>query len=720
MLKRLNIQAKILFVIGGVVLLSIASLTIYNSVSSRNIGLKLSLQVLNKMGDNERLAVYSTFNEIAAKVQSLGSVLDSFLNANVVNETEYQSIIQGYIKQLDSKRVVAMGLMFETDAIKATRYSSYISFNSKGVLNQPVDLDSDYNAEYYTEPMKTSKPYLTPVYDFTFDDGSKSPMITYSVPLIKNGKTVGVLLLDMHTDILQKDILELEMFEKGQVTLLDPKGRVVGANMDGISDTEVRTKYIGKTIEEIGWWGDLDLLNNMKLGNKVNVQRLNGVTGNIDVYSFIPVEMTPGVNYGLMVQVPLSIVTKEADAVRNVSIIVSIIIIVVLVIVIVRLIKTMIVVPIKYAVSEIELIAKGDLTKESDKHYLERHDELGMLIQAFDKMKTDISKIVTSINNSASEISFAADEVSQGTEDLSHRTESQAASLEETASSMEEMASTIKSSAEHSLQGNKMMGESKESVSHAGNIIDDTVKSMEEVLEASAKIADITKMIESIALQTNILALNAAVEAARAGDQGRGFAVVASEVRNLAQTTQTSVKDITVLIANANEKISKATASAHDSKNVFENIEKKIAETSEIMQDISSTAVEQQSGVDQINKAVTDMDIATQQNAALVEESSAASQSLSSQARDLVEIISFFKTKSTSDDKAMLEKKANNNANKKASSIAKKSVNENKQNTDNKVAIKQNSSSSNSEFGSVVHKNINTSGGVSSDEFQSF
>ena len=288
-------------------------------------------------------------------------------------------------------------------------------------------------------------------------------------------------------------------------------------------------------------------------------------------------------------------------------------------------------------------ISNGDLT--STHRNVQRKDELGVLANSFFDMRDRLADIIIKVRTSADEIRMNAKELSQGSVDLSRRTEAQAASLEETASSMEQMASTIKSSADQSIQGNKMMIDSRDAIQSAGDIILDTTKNIEEVYDASTKIKDITKIIEDIAFQTNILALNAAVEAARAGDMGKGFAVVASEVRNLAQTTQSSVKDITDLVDNAYEKINKATESARESQEIFNTLQDKIENTAKIMQDISSTAVEQHKGVEQVNRAVTDMDTVTQQNAALVEQASASSTSLLNQAVELVDAMSFFKVK---------------------------------------------------------------------------
>ena len=288
-------------------------------------------------------------------------------------------------------------------------------------------------------------------------------------------------------------------------------------------------------------------------------------------------------------------------------------------------------------------ISNGNLTVKIDESKMTGNSEFASLLGSLHNMVNHLREIISRVLESSREISEAATEIAQGNTDLSSRTELQASHLEETASSMEEIASTIKSSADNSVRGNQMMQDSEKSVQEAGEIIEATTNNIELVFEASNKITDITKIIENIAFQTNILALNAAVEAARAGEQGKGFAVVASEVRNLAQTSQSSVKDITSLIADANEKIKTATETARKSKEIFMDIEQKIEDTSKIMQDISAMAVEQQAGVDQVNIAVSQMDQSTQQNASLVEEATASSEALMGQAKELVDLMHFFK-----------------------------------------------------------------------------
>lgn len=294
-------------------------------------------------------------------------------------------------------------------------------------------------------------------------------------------------------------------------------------------------------------------------------------------------------------------------------------------------------------------IADGDL--RTTKQKIHRKDELGELSNAFVAMRKKVVDTIYKVEESANHISTAAKELAEQNTDLSRRTESQAASIEETSASMNEISNNIRQSSNDSINGNKMILDSKEAIENAGNIISDTTKNIEEVHEASTKIKDITKIIEDIAFQTNILALNASVEAARAGEQGKGFAVVASEVRNLAQTTQTSVKSITDLIENVYNKIDKATETARESQTIFVEIQNKIDEASTMMQNISHSAVEQQSGIDQIKIAIEEMDTTTQRNAALVEEATASADVLFSQSKELMNAIHIFKLPESNGDK---------------------------------------------------------------------
>ncbi|MEI0509883.1 methyl-accepting chemotaxis protein [Brachyspira intermedia] len=464
-------------------------------------------------------------------------------------------------------------------------------------------------------------------YKFTYDNSPSISSTTGGQALllcggIKNsqGNIIGLVYIN----------LDLQKVNDEFISSLKINGRITVANNDGNIILSSDNKRIGGNLPEV-----YDIIKTKK-------------EGIIESYTYEGYDGKRSAAYQNVNIMPWTVVFAKADSEIYKEIkytILRTVIIGPLFIILCTVLIFMYIKSITKPLDELVLISReisnGDLT--STHRNIKRKDELGVLANSFFDMRDRLSDIIIKVRTSADEIRMNAKELSTGSVDLSKRTEAQAASLEETASSMEQMASTIKSSADQSVEGNKMMIDSREAIQNAGEIILDTTKNIEEVYDASTKIKDITKIIEDIAFQTNILALNAAVEAARAGDMGKGFAVVASEVRNLAQTTQSSVKDITTLVDNAYEKINKATESARVSQDIFSELQEKIENTAKIMQDISSTAVEQHEGVEQVNRAVTDMDTVTQQNAALVEQASASSNSLLNQAEELVNAMSFFK-----------------------------------------------------------------------------
>ena len=464
-------------------------------------------------------------------------------------------------------------------------------------------------------------------YKFTYDNSPSISSTTGGQALllcggIKNsqGNIIGLVYIN----------LDLQKVNNEFISGLKINGRITVANNDGNIILSSDNKRIGGNLPEV-----YDIIKTKK-------------EGIIESYTYEGYEGKRSAAYQNIDIMPWTVVFAKADSEIYKEIkytVLRTVIIGPLFIILCTVLIFMYIKSITKPLDELVLISReisnGDLT--STHRNINRKDELGVLANSFFDMRDRLSDIIIKVRTSADEIRMNAKELSTGSIDLSKRTEAQAASLEETASSMEQMASTIKSSADQSVEGNKMMIDSREAIQNAGEIILDTTKNIEEVYDASTKIRDITKIIEDIAFQTNILALNAAVEAARAGDMGKGFAVVASEVRNLAQTTQSSVKDITTLVDNAYDKINKATESARVSQDIFSELQEKIENTAKIMQDISSTAVEQHEGVEQVNRAVTDMDTVTQQNAALVEQASASSNSLLNQAEELVNAMSFFK-----------------------------------------------------------------------------
>ncbi|WP_028328496.1 methyl-accepting chemotaxis protein [Brachyspira alvinipulli] len=299
--------------------------------------------------------------------------------------------------------------------------------------------------------------------------------------------------------------------------------------------------------------------------------------------------------------------------------------------------------PLKEALRVANLISTGDLTFSINDKYFKRRDEVGELIKSFDNMKSSIRDIIDVANSNVALTKRTAYSLSYSNKDLASRTLSQAADLEKTAEATEEISSTIRKTADNASIINDMMINARNAVEEAGSIIAETAQNTSQAFEYSQKISGLVKFIEDIAFQTNILALNASVEAARAGEQGRGFAVVASEVRNLAQTTQSSVNNITSFISESNEKVKKATDSANMSRTLFEDIENKIEETTRVIADMANTTKEQLIGIDSINNAMSNMDAQTQGNSSLVSSMHESSKELEQQMEELSNAMSFFK-----------------------------------------------------------------------------
>lgn len=285
-------------------------------------------------------------------------------------------------------------------------------------------------------------------------------------------------------------------------------------------------------------------------------------------------------------------------------------------------------------------LSEGDLTKEINNDYKGTFNDLKNYCNT---TSSNLANMISKIREASDTINNASTEIAQGNSDLSTRTEQQASSLEETASSMEELTSTVRLNAENANQANTLASQAVQVAGNGGNLIQQVVKTMASINDSSNKISDIIGVIDGIAFQTNILALNAAVEAARAGEQGRGFAVVASEVRTLAQRSANAAKDIKDLISDSVSKVESGNVLVNQSGETMKDIVTSIQGVNDIMSEIAAASAEQSSGIDEVSKAITQMDEMTQQNAALVEEAAAAAESMRTQACDLHERMGSFK-----------------------------------------------------------------------------
>ncbi|MEI0491428.1 methyl-accepting chemotaxis protein [Brachyspira intermedia] len=636
---KFQITAIILVPIMIIVILSNTVVMLYVGKITKNLSYKVLQETSYKEANNIKFNIEKhLYNVMGLKVN-----IENIYNRGIRDRVTYKQLTSVFFNSLPDD-INGLSIAFEPNALDNDadytnteykpsngRFNYYISKNGEAYLG----IDT-FNVDYYTEPKRTGDVYVSGVYDSTVN--ADTVLFTLCIPITPQNKFIGVIYVDIFVDSITALLGNIKPFAETTVELYDQHGSV-------IYDT-YNVANVSKNIYEVyPHYKEYSVFENIQSGKFSIIEAYGAIAKEDYTYAFTPIEISKGVYWGLCLSTPRDIILKDSNVMKNVILIIFILIIVMLFLIIPYIIGRKVSNVINALSKDILAMSEGDLTREIPKHFDKRKDEWGDIARGWDKAMKNFNNVINTVKNSAEQVSTAANEVLIGNNDLSQRTESQASSLEETAASMNQMASAIKESAENVSTSTSMVSEAKEDLIKAGNIVEDSVSKMNDVYESSNKIMDITKLIEGIAFQTNILALNASVEAARAGDQGRGFAVVASEVRNLAQTTQESVKNITSLITDSNEKINLAAKSVQESKEIFDEISDKMDKASSLMDRINIAAQEQERGIEQINIAINNMDTAVQKNAALVTEATSASESLLSEANELVRSIEYFKLK---------------------------------------------------------------------------
>ncbi|MGO4152716.1 methyl-accepting chemotaxis protein [Cupriavidus sp. YAF13] len=296
--------------------------------------------------------------------------------------------------------------------------------------------------------------------------------------------------------------------------------------------------------------------------------------------------------------------------------------------------------PLERVMEQALRVASGE---SQQVEHMDRVDEIGMTLRTISQLGLMFRWLIDDVSEQVLNVQGASSEIAQGNSDLSLRTEQAASNVQDTASSMTQMTATVRSNAETAAQANALSGSASSEAAKGGEAMSQVVATMEEISSSSKRIADIISVIDGIAFQTNILALNAAVEAARAGEQGRGFAVVAGEVRGLAQRSASAAKEIKALIGASVDKVDSGAQLVNDAGQTMDNIVAQVRRVSDLIAEISLATSEQSAGISQVGDAIGDLDRITQQNAALVEQSAAAAQSLKQQANRLVEAVGVFR-----------------------------------------------------------------------------
>ena len=369
-----------------------------------------------------------------------------------------------------------------------------------------------------------------------------------------------------------------------------------------------------------------------------------------DLGEFVRVHFTPSIDHAI--QVLDAMVENQSQLLQrrlqegqdqrsqgNLQVWMAFAALVLVTLVLARVLVVQVTAPLAQAVQLADEIAQGNLTGNV---HDDRQDELGVLLRSLQTMNVKLRALIGEVRNGVDSVSSAAGQISSGNQDLSARTEQTAANLEETAASIEELTATVGQAADTARQANQLAVTAVQAAERGGEVVNQVVLSMEQINASSRKISDIIGVIDGIAFQTNILALNAAVEAARAGEQGRGFAVVASEVRSLAGRSADAAKEIKALISASVSSVDVGAAQVAQAGESMQEIVGSMRRVTDLIGEIASAATEQRDGFGQVNQAVSNLDQMTQQNAALVEESSAAAVSMHEQAQRLSQAVAMF------------------------------------------------------------------------------
>ncbi len=380
------------------------------------------------------------------------------------------------------------------------------------------------------------------------------------------------------------------------------------------------------------------------------------LVGKKHMASYIPIKNPGGQIIGMyFIGVPIDSLVEFINNARILVYIINSIIIIIGILIIFLIVKR-ITEPLNRAIVMVESMAEGDLTVRET---VENEDEIGRLLIQLNNTAEKIEYMINNITGFSDTVVKASEKINSESKQLAQRTQEQAASLEETSSAIEELTATVKQNADNANKANVMSQRTKEIVTEGNQVVSDTIRAMEAVSLSSKKIAEIINVVNDIAFQTNLLALNAAVEAARAGEQGRGFAVVAVEVRNLAGRSADAAKEIQALIGDSVSKVDNGNSLVIKTGENLNKITESVERMSELISEISSASKEQAVGIEEVSRAISNMDRTTQQNTTMVDETVSASVEMNDQAKELTKTVRRFKTKANKEERKRIDNKSN-------------------------------------------------------------
>ena len=617
-LRRFSIQKKLMLSMGACLLIFlIISTTLGITMTGSGIRERVVQQELPAVVGEIRNDILRQIAEPLALSKGIANntYLQDWENAGLPDEG--LAGWQNYTKQIKDKAKAAT--IFWVSAATGKYFT-------EAGLNRTLDKASPSDQWFYGF-LAGGKPYTL---DIDKDVSSSVYMLFINFRFDAGGDKQGIAGLGLSVDALANTIRSYHVGKSGYVYLVRANGSLLIHKDPALVDG----KHFLKDLPGFGQELSSKLLN----GEKFTSATYSSPSGKQIVAS----SFVPELNAYVIAEVPEAEVLGNVMKSAAISALVAGLIGGGIGLFVIFLISRAIAAPVARAANMLGEIAdgNGDLSRRMQ---VESEDEIGALADSFNRFVSSLNRTISEVRSSTDTIATASSEIAAGNLDLSSRTEEQASSLEETAATMEELTATVKQNADNARQANQLVVSASDYAVKGGDVVGQVVETMGSIKDSSRKIVDIIGVIDGIAFQTNILALNAAVEAARAGEQGRGFAVVASEVRNLAQRSAGAAKEIKQLIGDSVEKVDLGGKLVDQAGATMGQIVTSVKQVADIMGEIAAASHEQSEGIGQINQAITQMDNATQQNAALVEQAAAAAQSLQDQAANLAQVVSVFK-----------------------------------------------------------------------------
>ncbi|WP_318013658.1 methyl-accepting chemotaxis protein [Roseateles oligotrophus] len=600
----------------------------FDSIKTRLIALCIGVVVLG-------LCIATTANYVIVRSHTHTQVLanlDAVSAARASTINQWISSQRAIVGALAPVAQQAEPIPFLVQAAKSGGLeAAYIAHSDKRIFfNSPQNLPPDYDPTgrpWFTQAAAASGTILTEPY---MDAARKLLVVTFAQAIKEGGQTKAVVATDVFLDEVSNTVKAIKPTPSGFAFLVSTKGVIVAH-----PDTNLALKPLSALSPQL----------DDKAMKQLRDAGADWVESRIGEQDFLLRGVAiPDTDWILVAAADKSEALASVNSLLRAAAIVLLLVIAVAGALMATMITAMLrgLSRVQAALDEISA-GGGDLTQrlpESGK------DEIARIAGAFNLFAKKIQDILLDVRSASNSITTASSEIALGAQDLSQRTEQTAANLEEAASSMETLTSTVRQTADAAQTANQLASSASTAAAKGGTVVSQVVTTMDEINASSKKISDIIGVIDGIAFQTNILALNAAVEAARAGEQGRGFAVVASEVRSLAQRSAEAAKEIKGLIGASVDRVEVGTRLVEEAGNSMNDIVSSVQRVTDIIGEITAASTEQSDGIGQVNGAVVQLDKMTQQNAALVEESAAAAESLKDQAQRLTEVVSVFKLSS--------------------------------------------------------------------------